>query len=235
METVLPARDAFERYQFKPFTGSSHSWAIHRIEALSLSRSARVLDVGPGSGAFGRHLKASGVEAPIAIEIDAATRAHVSPHYRAVYESLSAATGEDDFDLVLLLDVLEHMADPFQFLQTVAARVKPNGTILISVPNITHWSSRLMMATGRFDYTDRGILDRTHLHFFTRRHFDELLCSVKDFKVTARSGSLAPAEFVLPEGVTSSGAYRTLAAIRRQFAHYWPALFAYQHLGELRR
>jgi hypothetical protein len=92
-----------------------------------------------------------------------------------------------------------------------------------------------MMATGRFDYTDRGILDRTHLHFFTRRHFNELLGSLSDFKVTARSGSLAPAEFVLPQGLVASGVYQTLTAIRRQFAHYWPTLFAYQHLGELRR
>lgn len=70
-------------------------------------------------------------------------------------------------DLVLLLDVLEHLVDPERLLTRIISIVAKNATIIISLPNVAHLSVSLpLLIRGRFDYADAGILDRTHLHFF---------------------------------------------------------------------
>jgi SAM-dependent methyltransferase len=72
-------------------------------------------------------------------------------------------------DLVLLLDVLEHLVHPEEALSRVVATMTKEGTVIISLPNVAHLSVSLpLLFRGRFDYTDAGILDRTHLHFFYR-------------------------------------------------------------------
>ena len=69
------------------------------------------------------------------------------------------------FDVAVLADVLEHVAEPERLLADVVARVRPGGRVLVSVPNFAHWYPRLRVALGRFDYDRRGILDRGHLRF----------------------------------------------------------------------
>ena len=70
-------------------------------------------------------------------------------------------------DLVLLLDVLEHLLHPEEVLSRVLATMTEEGTVIISLPNVAHLSVSLpLLLLGRFDYGDAGILDRTHLHFF---------------------------------------------------------------------
>ena len=72
-------------------------------------------------------------------------------------------------DVILCLDVLEHLVDPWQTLKRLDMLLKPGGTWIISVPNIRYYHVVLdLLFKGRFDYTDEGILDRTHLRFFTR-------------------------------------------------------------------
>jgi methionine biosynthesis protein MetW len=73
------------------------------------------------------------------------------------------------FDVVVLADVLEHVAAPGEFLGLAIAALKPGGLILLSVPNVAHWTVRLNLLRGRFDYTETGILDATHLRWFTEK------------------------------------------------------------------
>ncbi len=71
------------------------------------------------------------------------------------------------FELILALDVLEHLADPLAMLRQLSAQLAPGGTIIVSLPNIAHYSVTLpLLFQRRFDYQDAGILDRTHLRFF---------------------------------------------------------------------
>ena len=128
-----------ERYLFKPHPGSSHTWAIGQLAGLPAS--ARVLDIGSGSGAIGAALKEQGVQTVDAVEIDADARDHVKNIYNGVAESLSSFSGQR-YDAILMLDVLEHMTDPKTFLAEVASYLSPNGFLLISVPNVAHWSVR---------------------------------------------------------------------------------------------
>jgi 2-polyprenyl-3-methyl-5-hydroxy-6-metoxy-1,4-benzoquinol methylase len=72
------------------------------------------------------------------------------------------------FDVVLMLDVLEHLPDPAAVLRHVGSVLAEGGWAVISLPNVAHVSVRLSLLEGRFSYNDMGLLDRTHLGFFDR-------------------------------------------------------------------
>jgi 2-polyprenyl-3-methyl-5-hydroxy-6-metoxy-1,4-benzoquinol methylase len=221
-----------EKYQHKPFIGSSHSWAL--AQCSQLPSSIRVLDVGPGSGIMGEALKQKGVTSLAAVEIDEDARKHIAGIYSQIEESLEPLL-DQTFDLILLLDVMEHMANPFEFFQTASQLLTPGGTILISLPNIAHWSVRLPLLFGQFNYTNRGILDRTHLQFFTRARLIELLQVAPGFITRQITGSIAPAEFVLPEALCKNPIWKLLSQIRMFGADTVPGLCAYQLLARVER
>src|SRR5206468_5252051 len=81
---------------------------------------------------------------------------------------------EAPFDAIVYADVLEHLTDPLRVISDLDRHLAPDGFVIVSVPNIAHLYIRLLLLFGRFDYIDRGILDRTHLRFFTAR-------SLRDF------------------------------------------------------
>jgi methionine biosynthesis protein MetW len=83
----------------------------------------------------------------------------------------------DGFDLVVLADVLEHLADPAAALRRAAGWCRPGGAILVSVPNVAHWSARLALARGRWPQEDSGTFDSSHLRWFTRASLADLLAS----------------------------------------------------------
>jgi 2-polyprenyl-3-methyl-5-hydroxy-6-metoxy-1,4-benzoquinol methylase len=79
------------------------------------------------------------------------------------------------FDLILLGDVLEHLVDPWSALREACARLTPDGRIIASLPNVNHYTTLLsLIVMRRWPYRDRGIHDRTHLRFFTRKNLVEL-------------------------------------------------------------
>jgi methionine biosynthesis protein MetW len=79
------------------------------------------------------------------------------------------------YDLVVLADVLEHLADPAAALGRAAGWCRPGGAILVSVPNVAHWSARLALARGRWPQEERGTFDSSHLRWFTRASLGDLL------------------------------------------------------------
>ena len=90
------------------------------------------------------------------------------------------STGPSDyFDCILCLDVLEHLQDPWRVLRKLTGWLRPNGTVVASIPNVRYKSVVMDLAfRGKFDYQNAGILDRTHLRFFTRSSAVSLLQSV---------------------------------------------------------
>jgi 2-polyprenyl-3-methyl-5-hydroxy-6-metoxy-1,4-benzoquinol methylase len=220
------------RYRHKPFIGSSHTWALGRCAGLSAA--SRVLDIGCGSGSIGSALKGSGVKDLYAVEIDPAARANAANIYRKVEESVSAFSSQQ-FDLILLLDVLEHLTEPEKFLAEAAALLAPGGRILISVPNMTHWSIRLQILFGFFVYTERGILDKTHFRFFTRRYLKSLIKTVPSLSIEKLAASISPAEFVLPVWISNSIFFTWFSKFRLTGARIFPGLLAYQLLAEVKK
>jgi 2-polyprenyl-3-methyl-5-hydroxy-6-metoxy-1,4-benzoquinol methylase len=71
------------------------------------------------------------------------------------------------FDVIVFGDVLEHLSDPQQVLQDIKPYLNENGILVLSLPNIALWRIRIALLFGKFEYSDRGVLDRTHLRFFT--------------------------------------------------------------------
>lgn len=136
----------------------------------------RVLDVGCGAGATGALVKqkvpgahVTGVELfPAAAE---KARGHIDEVHLANLDEVSSLPfAERSFDLILCLDVLEHLVDPWTWLQRLRGLLKEDGTILVSVPNTRHLKVLApLVLRGRWDYEENGgLLDKTHLRFFTR-------------------------------------------------------------------
>lgn len=216
-----------DRYKFKPFIGSSHHWALKELNKLDSK--LKVLDVGPGSGAIGATLLSKGFKQLYAVEIDSETRVRLKDTYIRIEETLQPLQSER-FDLILLLDVLEHTSAPEKMLQELNALLNPGGIILLSLPNVAHWSVRFSLLLGKFDYQDRGILDRTHLQFFTRKRARQLIKCAHELEIVAESSSIPPAEFVLPQSIWDNSLFRLLSQLRQNIAIKLPGLFAYQHL-----
>lgn len=225
-------KSVLERYQFKPFLGSSHSWTLDKLKELKTT--SRVLDVGPGSGAIGAALTERGISEIYAVEIDAATRERLKDCYKQIEETLDPFTGKQ-FDLILLLDVLEHLANPEEFLLRVSQMLAKDGSIIISVPNIAHWSVRALLLCGLFPQYDRGILDRTHFQFFTRRRFRRMIDQTPGLKLIQEGSSIEPVELLIPEQIYQSSAFVMLSKLRIKLANLIPGLLAYQHLGLIKR
>jgi 2-polyprenyl-3-methyl-5-hydroxy-6-metoxy-1,4-benzoquinol methylase len=79
------------------------------------------------------------------------------------------------YDLLLFGDTLEHLPRPDEVLRRLHTKLRPGGHLVVSIPNIANWTVRLRLLMGQFRYTDRGILDRTHLRFYTVRTLPEML------------------------------------------------------------
>lgn len=135
----------------------------------------RLLDVGCGAGTTGALAKTRWPGAEVfGIEIvaDVARRA-AERLDRVVTGSAEtvdlAAEGIADVDAVLLGDVLEHLVDPWSFLARLRATLAADAVVAASIPNVENLWLLEQIAAGGFDYADEGLLDRTHLRFFTRR------------------------------------------------------------------
>lgn len=146
-----------------------------QIEPLLRKRTARVLEIGCGTGATTRWLRATGrIDSAWGMELMPAAANEARAHFQDVVVGdaevlISSAYSGMMFDLMLCLDVLEHMVDPWQFLKTATTLLAPGGQLIISVPNIRCARVLLpLLLRGQWNYAEDGILDRTHLRFFTR-------------------------------------------------------------------
>lgn len=155
---------------------------LSKISKL-LPEGATVLDIGAGSGILGRVLKRAGKHVNIdGIEPNAFAADLARPFYRAInvgyaqdhFKAIQATV----YDYVVLADVIEHIPDPATFLAELLDNLPESTKLLISMPNIAFGGVRLSLLNGNFDYVDSGLLERTHLRFFTlataKRLFDSL-------------------------------------------------------------
>lgn len=145
----------------------------HRHILSSVPDGSRVLELGPSSGYMTRELASRGCKVD-AIEFNSADAAVAAQWcVTMVVGSLDDETSwkgiTGPYDVVIMADVLEHLRSPEAVLARVRKIIAENGRGIISLPNIAHWRPRLAHLFGRFEYTEMGIMDRTHLRFFTRK------------------------------------------------------------------
>jgi 2-polyprenyl-3-methyl-5-hydroxy-6-metoxy-1,4-benzoquinol methylase len=232
---------ALEKYLIKSFPGSSHSWATKVIDNLIqngslVDHNSAVLDVGSGSGFIGAYLRSKCPQLSVdAIEIDEQAAVATKHLYRSLVNDISDLPTNQQYAVIFLLDILEHLIDPEDFLHKISHKLSEGGYILASVPNVAHWAVRVSLLLGQFNYTSRGILDRTHLRFFTRRTFLSLLKSIPKTVINQTSGSIGPAEFVIPSRYHQDFWFRALATVRIMGVFLWPSLCAFQHLAVIQK
>ena len=143
---------------------------VARMLAELVPVGSRVLDVGCGTGSVSRIIADTRDAKIIGIEPDPCRATAARARGLQVHEQLFTAAVlqmQEAFDVIVFADVLEHVADPGNFLQLALRAHLQGGRVIASVPNVAHWSVRLDLLRGRFDYQPVGIRDATHLRWFT--------------------------------------------------------------------
>ena len=157
-------------YDVTPDPGNLNSSHGITLEMVGYNKS--VLELGCSTGFMTKLFQGRGCKV-VAVEFDpeAAARAELFAD-RVIVGDLTKSLvwdqiGDQKFDLVLAGDVLEHLSDPVACLRSAVSHIHPTGTIVVSLPNIAHADVRLSLLKGRFDYRATGLLDQTHVRFFT--------------------------------------------------------------------
>jgi 2-polyprenyl-3-methyl-5-hydroxy-6-metoxy-1,4-benzoquinol methylase len=221
----------YVNYPLKASRGSSHTIA----RSLVGSQQA-VLDVGCGEGSFARTVASDNDVAGVDII--------PAPRYRDTFSryecadlndglALTKAFGDRTFDKVLMLDVLQQLSNPEAVLRDAGSLLKPNGQIILSLPNVANFTVRTALAFGRFEYANRGILDRRHLHFYTRATIRKMLerCN---YEVVKERPTVVPLDLLL-DASPDNPLVRLATAILGFFTKLAPGLLAYQWVVSARR
>jgi 2-polyprenyl-3-methyl-5-hydroxy-6-metoxy-1,4-benzoquinol methylase len=155
-------------------TNNPHSYALQMT-----GHDHRVLEVGCSVGHVTEHLVAAG-NTVVGVEIDpeaaaAAERFAERVHVLDLDVTPVSQVEHDRFDVIILGDVLEHLRDPGAALADLLTLLAPGGRVIISVPNVAHIDVRLMLLEGRWEYQGTGLLDATHLRWFTKTSLRAML------------------------------------------------------------
>jgi glycosyltransferase involved in cell wall biosynthesis len=222
--TNRPEYQVAATYNAKKSAYSSHSQLIELVPTSA----RRVLDLGCGEGAISRALLARGHDV---VSLDSHAPQEQLPHFiqTDLTEDLPLAP-HDRFDVVVLADVLEHLVTPANLLSQAMSHLTMSGSVLVSLPNVVHWSVRALVLAGKFEYTNRGILDQSHLRFFTKKSAEQLFREV-GLHVKSHRTTPVPWELVFPRGLP--GVAKTVERADLALTRVQPDLFAYQHLFEL--
>jgi 2-polyprenyl-3-methyl-5-hydroxy-6-metoxy-1,4-benzoquinol methylase len=220
-------------YQLKDVDPYSSHAVI--LSLLRIANHRHVLDVGAAHGYLAailrdRGFRVSGIEGDPELALEAARNCDA-----LVVADLDGPLPrfEEQFDVIVYGDVLEHLKNSRQVLVTLNQNLKPGGIAIISLPNIANIYVRLQLLAGRFNYQERGILDRTHMRFFTRKTFLQLLDDA-GLEVVQFTATPIP----LPLAVPPRFHGKTLTAmhsLNNWVARRWSTMFGYQFVAVTRR
>ncbi|MBU0593624.1 MAG: class I SAM-dependent methyltransferase [Gammaproteobacteria bacterium] len=146
-----------------------------------IGQNRRVLELGTAVGSMTQLIREANNCTVVGMEIDPEMAKMAAPWCERMIvgniESmdLTETLGEDRFDVIVAADVLEHLYDPWACLLKIRSYLRPEGFIVLSVPNVAHNALLAELLSGRFPYQEKGLLDRTHLRFFTRSNLEEML------------------------------------------------------------
>jgi 2-polyprenyl-3-methyl-5-hydroxy-6-metoxy-1,4-benzoquinol methylase len=220
--TTGEAAQVSQEYALKESEGSSH---VEILKMLAGSEPLRILDVGCSGGHLAELLRDEGHHVTgVDLYESPETSKRVDAFYRADLEQGIPAEVGGEFDVAIAADVIEHLRNSDQLLKQIVGLLKPGGRLLLSVPNFGHWYPRLRTVLGIFDYDQRGILDKTHVRFYTRR---SLLRAIRKagFEVQELHVTGLPIDVLqAPPGALK----RVVVALDSLLVRLRPTLFGYQ-------
>jgi 2-polyprenyl-3-methyl-5-hydroxy-6-metoxy-1,4-benzoquinol methylase len=223
------------------------NWGLLRL--WGERRGLDVLDVGCGFATTSQYLKGNrvtGIES--SAEAVKVARTRIDRVVERDLQDFAPDLGQ--FDVIIFADVLEHLAWPIGILKKYLTLLKPNGSVIVSLPNVGLWSVRMQHLLGRFNYEETGVLDHTHLRFFTRRSALRMLdeAGLKPIRRTYNPGLVRPfvplVKKVLggkddPGSILESKPYKlylkTVHPIEAAAARLWPGMLAFQMIFEATR
>jgi len=231
------------------------NWGLLRLWGQRTG--STVLDVGCGYATTSQRLRAignrvTGIESSEqAVKVATERLDEVIAADLQDVTAVSEAIGLRRFDCLIFADVLEHLPWPGVVLEEYLRFLAPGGSVLISLPNVGLWSMRLTLMAGRFEYGDTGVLDRTHLRFFTKRSARRLIeeTGLVIHRHTYNPGILRPFVPLVkkvmgagkgddPAAILESRPYRaylrTIYPLERAVSAVWPAALAFQMIFEAR-
>jgi len=230
---TTPRSVADSPYQSKKSDAYSSHSVILRLAGQGGGR--RLLDVGAAHGYLAAALRSQGFRVT-GIEADGVLGEEAAKHCdEFLLLDLDGPLPEfaQPFDLMVFGDVLEHLKDPAAVLREFANSLKDDGAAIISLPNVANIYVRVNLLFGRFEYQDRGLLDRTHLRFFTRSSFRRFLHET-GLEIETLTATPIPLPLVVP--LRRQGAiFAALHAANAWLARTWQTLFGYQFVAVARK
>jgi SAM-dependent methyltransferase len=219
-------------YQLKTFKYNSHYWILKFLSDAPVP--SRILDIGTAGGYLGQILKQQG-HSLIGVENDSCVAESAQGYYNHIHvanvENFTLPY-QNEFDFMVFADVLEHLRDPSAVLRNSLPALKRTGQVIVSVPNVANLIIRMSLLAGRFEYADRGIMDRSHLRFFTLSTLKQMLsaCGLVAVDIVAAP---IPVQLVFP--ITDSKWFAPLHELHQCIVSIRKPLFAYQFIIKARR
>lgn len=217
-------------YTLKSDPFSSHQKMARLVEKLSPK--GRVLDVGCGKGFLPRSLGNSFQGTIEGIDKNRTIFQVATSYYDKTYlfdvEMIKKLPVKGVYDLIVFGDILEHVNNPRWVLRRFTPLLERDGKIIISIPNVAHWSTRIWLLFGSFHYRDRGILDQTHVRFFT---FDGAVSMIKSSGLSIENIDWTPIPLPLLVPLTNDHhPLFFLHWLNAKLTSAWPTLLAYQFI-----
>lgn len=219
-------------YQDKPSPWSSHSRIVSHLR--SLPAHSKVLDIGTASGMIARGSRGASLRF-FGIEANREWAEIASAYYEKLWNRPFDETPDEalrGYDAVVLGDVLEHMPAPERALHRLVQLQAPGCLFVISVPNVANLWVRWHLLTGHFDYAERGILDRTHLRFFTRKTLTALVRE-SGLEILSIQTTPIPLELISSFFLTPAG--RLVHAAFARLTDLLPTLLGYQFIVKAKK
>lgn len=189
--------------------------STQRVVVALVEPNVTLLEIGCATGYVTRHLKENMGCRVTAVEVNEESAEQARPYAdRLIVGDIERPETWEQikgpFDYALCGDVLEHLTDPWEVVRRIRGVLSPNGYVVASIPNIAYYKVRKQLLLGRFDYAEDGVMDRTHLRFFTRQ---SALALFEDAGLSVLKIIRAPR-----------------AKTDRRLMRFWPNGFTYQYV-----
>lgn len=214
-------------YNFRIGKGSLYEKVLNLIGDKKV-----VLDVGSANGNFaGEVVKKGNIVYGIEISKQMAKKSEKVLEEVLVgnIEELKLPWKNYKFDIILVMDVLEHLFDPEAALKKLEPKLKQNGKIICSLPNVANWTIRLDLLRGDFNYTNAGILETGHVRFFTKKTAEKLFLSC-GFKIISFDLVCN-----VPSVLVKISHYLPFINLQEKLTSRFPTLFGYQFIFVLKK